>query len=263
MHTIGWKRLRSAQEGGTQPQGRSAPKDMPREDLPPQSRVPHQTAQPQDVLPTQKPISDEAAPPAPPAKWKKRLKRGFQVFLIVLALSMAYLFLLLGEPENATLEASTQPEESISVPMAALELQAGGDLSTLAATFGKPVLALYGGLELAGATLYDTAFQGAYARRAILTYTLEDGQRLTVESIRPTSASTLLAGKERATLSINQLYALAGVDAVRMDLQGGDICILGQTQDAVYAVRCPATHEAELGAVLKQTLLLQPDLQGE
>lgn len=256
---------RRAQDGGpAQPfedTQRQAPQSMPR-DIPTQSRVPKQAEKPQDVLPKQKPVTNEVQVEAKPAKWKKIAKRVAVVALAVLALSMAYLFLLLGEPDTVALEAQVIQEETIRVPMAAMEVAGGADLSTLAATFGKPVLALYGGAELQKVSLYDTAFQGSFARRACLTYMLEDGQVLTVESLRPTAAASLMTNGERTSLNISNIYSIGGYDAARMD-SSQNIYIIASSGEVVYGVCIPASHQDQLAPILKQTTLLLHDAMGE
>ncbi len=92
------------------------------------------------------------------------------------------------------------------MPIAASEAAGTTDLNQLAAKFGKPVMALYSsGLSLQKATLFDTAFRGGYARRLTLAYAFSDGAVITVESIRPTAAVSLLSDK-RYRLNVDSLY---------------------------------------------------------
>lgn len=246
--------------GSAQPQPRSAPQGMPR-NVPSQSRMPLQPERPKDALPPQAALTNEEAAPLPPKGWVVILKRVGLAVLGLAALALMYVFLLLGEPDNMTQEAPAPQEEKIRVPMAAVQASGSADLSALAASFGKPILALYGGLTLQKCSLYDTAFQGAYARRAALEYTFEDGQTLLVESLRPAQAVALLEAGRQASLSLDSLYVLAGIDAVRMD-NAQSICIFGQQDGAVYAVTCPPDHSADLAALLKQTTLMQPKAPG-
>ncbi len=246
--------------GSGQVQPRSAPQGMPR-DVPSQGRVPPRPEKPKDVLPPQAALTNEEAAQPPPKRWVVILKRICLGVLGVLALALVYVFLLLGEPDSMAVEAPPLQEEKIRVPMAAIQATGSADLPGLAASFGKPILALYGGLSLQKCTLYDTAFQGTYARRAVLEYAFEDGQTLVVESLRPTQAVALLEAGRQASLSLYSLYALAGIDAVRMD-NAQSICIFGQQDGAVYAVTCPKAHSGDLAALLKQTTLLQPKAPG-
>lgn len=236
--------------------GPRRPEGMPTQ-VPP--RKPPMPAPPTgEPLPVQKPITDEPEPVAP-ARWKGVVRRVLVALGILLALSMVYVFLLMGEPdEDDQLTAQTAvQEEAIRVPIAASEVGGNADLNPLAVNFGKPVLALYGSnLTLQKATLFDTAFNGGYARRLQLIYAFADGQTLMVESVRPTAAVALL-GSERYSLSMDSLYSLAGMDAVRME-SDTLVCMLTRSLDTAYAVVCPKEHEAELGALLKQLSLMQP-----
>lgn len=74
--------------------------------------------------------------------------------------------------------------------------------------------------------VYDTAFQGEYARRATLTYAFEDGQSLTVESIRPVSAIALLKGEDYH-LNGDTMYYIGGMDAAWME-NGADVLVFAR-----------------------------------
>ena len=87
-----------------------------------------------------------------------------------------------------------------------------------------------------------------------LTYAFEDGQALTLESIRPVSAIALLRGEDYH-LNGDSLYYIGGMDAAWME-NGTDVLVFGQTADAAYAVRCPIGHKADLEVLLKQTTLI-------
>ena len=245
---------RHAQDSG----GRAAPQGMPRE-VTSQSRAPRQIEQKRDVLPEQKPITDDGEQQKPPSKIRIFFKRLGLGLLLLLALSLAYIFLLLGEPEPMEEMPQTAiQEEVIHVPMAAVESEGVTDISTVAAAFGKPVLALYGDpFPLQKSTLSDTAFQGGYARRAALSYALPDGQILKLESIRPTAAVSLLK-QPGSSLYMFDIYNLAGMDAARMD-NPDTVCLFAQNTEAVYAITCPASQVEELWAVLRQTTLWSPN----
>ena len=119
------------------------------------------------------------------------------------------------------------------------------------------MLALYGSdLPLQKATLFDTAFHGGYARRMRLVYAFPDGQTLTVESLRPTGAVALLSGADYR-LTLDSLYAIAGMDAVRLE-NADSVCLLTRDLEAAYAVICPKAHADVLPALAKQLSLMQP-----
>ncbi len=206
-------------------------------------------------LPQQKAIDDDAPAPVKEPWWKKPLKRVLIILLTVLALVFAYIFLLMGEPEEDMQATQVPKPQPITMPMNALEAPGEANVPTLAETFGEPVLSLFGNaLPMQRARVFDTAFNGEYARRVTLTYSLEGGAELIMDSIRPIEAISLLGGDY--LLQADRLYAMAGMDAARM--QNDDTIILfGQSQTAVYAITLPRAHENQLEALLKQTLLVE------
>ncbi len=212
---------------------------------------------PQEPMPAQKPVTDEEeAPPKTPSRARKLLVRALLCLLLAAALVFAYLFLLLGEPDEDAKYAVSQPQAQITMPMSALETPGDADVQSLADTFGQPVLSLYGGLSMQKARIFDTAFEGGYARRVTLTYAFEDGATLTLESVRPTSAGELL-DQRGYKLEAQTLYTLGGLNAARMD-NSQQSCVFAQNDVAVYAVVCPASHAGDLPALLKTTTLTAP-----
>lgn len=235
---------------------RTPPDGMPHEAPRPAREALHGREKPKDILPEQKPVTD-AEEKRPPSRLRRVLTRVGLGILLIAALAFAYIFLLLGEPVHEEEGEVPAPEESaITMPMNALEVPGAANVESLADTFGQPVLSLYGGLEMRKARIFDTAFGGGFARRVTLTYTFEDGSPLTVESIRPASAVTLL-DEDGYRLNAGALYTLGGVSAARID-NGEQIRVFGQSETAVYAVTCPNAHEGDLTALLRQTVLIRP-----
>ena len=216
----------------------------------------HTQAPPPAQSGTPAPLDEEEIQLKPPSLFRRVLKRvGFAV-LLVLALVFAYLFLLLGEPDEDAKYMQKAAEETIAMPMSALEVPGEANVQTMADAFNQPVLSLGQALEMKKARIYDTAFEKGYARRVTLTYAFEDGTEITVESLRPTAAVTLLHEKGYK-LDAAALYTLGGLNAGRMD-NASTLCIFGQSDTAVYAVRCPRTHAQELTSLLRYTMLIAP-----
>ncbi len=165
----------------------------------------------------------------------------------------------MGEPgeDDQTDSQTTAQEETIRVPIAASEAAGTTDLNQLAAKFGKPVMALYSsGLSLQKATLFDTAFRGGYARRLTLAYAFSDGAVITVESIRPTAAVSLLSDK-RYRLNVDSLYTVAGLEAVRMD-SDAQICLLAPRLRSGLRAVLPRFPHGDLSALIKLMTLMEP-----
>lgn len=204
----------------------------------------------------QAPLTEEEISVRQPSKLVRFFKRVGLAVLLVLALVFAYLFLLLGEPDEDAKYIQPVAEETITMPMSALEVPGEADVHSLADTFGQPVLSFGQALKMQKARIYDTAFEGGYARRVTLTYTAEDGSAITVESLRPTAAVTLLkAGGYQ--LDASQLYTLGGLNAARMDDES-TCCIFAQSDTAVYAVICPLASAEGLTGLLRYTMLVAP-----
>lgn len=208
-------------------------------------------------MPQQQKLTDEEIVEKQPSKLARLIRRVGMLVLLALALVFAYIFLLLGEPDEDAKYVKKPMEESIAVPMSALDIPGESNADYLAETFGQPVLSLGQALPMYKSRIYDTAFEGGYARRVTLTYTLEDGQQLTAESIRPTSAVTLLK-QDGYKLDGSTLYTLGGLNAARMDNDSA-CCIFAQTDTAVYAVIAPLNCAEELPSLLRYTMLVAPE----
>lgn len=215
---------------------------------------------PRKAAPEQPPKAQREDAPEQPAKVPSRfrviLKRAGLALLVVLALAFAYLFLLLGEPDDDAKYLEAPAEERILMPMNAVETPGEANVQGLADSFDQAVLSLNGTLSMRRARIYDTAFEGGYARRVTLTYVFEDGTLLTAESLRPTAAATLFK-LDGGTLDGSSLYTLGGLNAARMD-NADTACVFAQSDAAVYAILCPASHAQELDTLLHATLLTPP-----
>ena len=148
------------------------------------------------------------------------------------------------------------------MPMTGQEMTANrGPVTAAAVSFGKPAMELRGGvLPLEKASLYDTAYRGGYARRLTLTYQFEDGQIMTIDSIRPPGAISLLDGYERTPSAWTRCTPMGGMDAVRMD-SDSYIRLAAAGTDAVYVVHFPVSHEEQLTDYLRYTGLIRTDGQ--
>ncbi len=204
----------------------------------------------------QQPVTDEEFEERRPSLPGRILRRVGLAVLIVLSLAFAYIFLLLGEPDDEAKHVEVPVEESILMPMTALDMPGESDVQKLSDAFGQPVLALGGPLTMYKSRIYDTAFEGEYARCVTITYTFEDGQILLAESMRPTKAVALLK-KEGYTLDASALYTMGGLNAARMENEQ-QVCVFAQSDTAVYAMTCPVSHAEELPELLRYTTLIAP-----
>ena len=238
--------------------GRTPPKGMPHQAPRPDQHALRGKPVKPDNLPKQRPV-DEPEEARRPSLLSRILKHAALGLLLVLALAFAYVFLLLGEPDDEAKYMEKVPEENIAIPMSALDMPGESDVQKLADSFGQPVLSLSQMLPMYKSRIFDTAFEGEYARCLTITYTFDDGQQLLVESIRPTSAVSLLKQQDY-TLDASALYSMGGLNAARMH-NDTQICVFAQSATAVYAVTCPVSHEEELSTLLRFTTLTEPAQQ--
>ncbi len=232
---------------------RQPPRDMPR-NVPPSDRVPPRQAPPRQATPSQKPIDDDAPSVAEVPRWRTIVKKVATVLLVLLALALAYVFLLLGEPDEEATQSAAPPAEVIRVPIQAVEITDKQQLGQLAASFSEPVLTLEELLPLSKATLFDSAYQNGYARRLSLLYTMEDGSLLQLDSIRPDGAVTLFEG--RYTQRVDEPYSFAGMSAQRLDA-GDHSLFLTRAGGVCYAVSVPASQLQQARELLKYCVLMQ------
>lgn len=236
--------------------GRTPPAGMPRQAPRPAGNALHSRKPPEAPMPAQRPVTDEETEERKPSLAGLVLKRVALGVLLIFALVFAYIFLLLGEPEEEAKYVQKPVEETITMPMSALDIPGESDVLNLAEAFGQPVLALNQRLTMYKSRIYDTAFDGEYARCVTITYTFEDGAQLLAESLRPTSAVNLLK-REGYTLDASALYTMGGLNAARME-NDTQICVFAQSDTAVYAITCPVSHAEELTDLLRYTTLAAP-----
>ena len=235
---------------------RTPPKGMPRQAPRPDRNALRGKPVQANSMPEQRPVTDEETEERKPSLASRVIRRIALGVLLILALAFAYIFLLLGEPDDEAKYVPKTVEETITMPMSALDVPGESDVQKLADSFGQPVLAVNQLLTMYKSRIYDTALDGEYARCVTITYTFEDGQQLLVESMRPTSAVTLLK-QEDYTLDASALYTMGGLNAARMH-NDTQICVFAQSDTAVYAVTCPVTHAEELANLLRYTTLVAP-----
>ena len=97
---------------------------MPAEAPRPRKSALRDRQKPRDPLPEQQPVTDEDAAPKKPSRLRIFLLRAAVAVLLVIALVFAYLFLLLGEPDEEAKYVDLPEEELITMPMGALEIPA-------------------------------------------------------------------------------------------------------------------------------------------
>lgn len=189
---------------------------------------------------------------------KKTIKRLFLFFLALVFIALFYVLAILIEPEK---DPTQQEQDSLFIPRDVLSPQAPhqvtqisqiGDLTYL---FPGPLMFLQEdeSIVFLGADLYDLAYEQGYARVARLTYTVKEATPISLYSIYPKEAFSLL-GKEKLHLTTSQEY-LSIFPAVRME-GSGDLRLHAQGNLALYALTVPTTLKDQLSALGRSTVLL-------
>ena len=180
---------------------------------------------------------------------KKVLRRIAAVVAAVVLIAVFYLAVILGQPEDAVTLAPVA-DQPLLAASPALQLTTAEELPRLADTFPAPVMSFLTGAgpQLNAGMSYDVAFENGFARIMELRYLLSDGTYVTVQSIYPARALSLVK-REGYTLTSAASYPIAGLQAVRME--GADIRFHAQGDQALYVVTLPKMAEESLSATLK------------
>ena len=190
---------------------------------------------------------------------RKVLERLLLLLLVAVCIGAFYLAVILAE-------VPADQEAPISTPAPTAVLSAGqprqigslNDFRQLVEHFPAPVLALQENTQLAfaGGLVNDLAYQGSFARLVTLTYLTPGGETLTLHSIYPAGAFSLLPG-EGYLLMDTLTASLAGMTAVRMEnVKTVRLHVKGES--ALYAFTAPKMGEEALGEITRQTLLVMP-----
>lgn len=184
----------------------------------------------------------------------------FAVLAVIVILVLAYLFLLMGEPEEEQKNMPTITEAKVQGPITPMEGVGEGSLEALPSAFEDSVMYLTQGAVLEKSRISDTASDGGYARVVALNYVLPSGVIIEVKSIRPVSATNLLKQGDEYTLDGTKMYSLAGMNAGKMS-NGKQSVIFAQSDTALYAVVFPESAKEEVTALLRATALLSPQAE--
>ena len=168
------------------------------------------------------------------------------VLLTVLLAAVFYVAVILGEPQEVESTAKPLADQPLLQGSPAVTIDGEGQLNALTTVFPAPVMrAVSGsGLTLVSGTSYDAAFENGFGRIVTLRYLNAAGQEMTVTSIYPARALSLM-GKGDYHLSAVAGQTLAGLRSVRME-NDATIRLHAQGEEAVYVVTVPNVETAEL-----------------
>lgn len=193
--------------------------------------------------------------------WRRIVKAVLASLLIVLLLAAFYIAVIMGNPQEAESSAITarQDQPLVEAMSSPLLITEQGQLGLLLDQFPAPVMAAMHSSVLTFETglCEDVAFEDGLGRIVTLAYRTAEDTLVTVKSIYPARALSLI-DKGDYSFSSTAGLPLAGLRSVRMENAAG-LRMHAQGSDALYVVTLP-----ELSATALRTLTSTLQLyQGE
>ena len=174
------------------------------------------------------------------------------LLLAAIAGILTFSFLLaavMGNPDRQQSKAKT--EETQLTGRESVSCESTEKLPDLLEGFPAPMLCFLSGgdMEFVSGTATDLAMDDGTARSITLNYRTGDGEAVTVRSVYPASAISLLKVDDY-TLSSATAQSIAGMSAVRMDKEN-TIRFHALSEEALYVVELPAMEESKITQTLK------------
>lgn len=174
--------------------------------------------------------------------WRRVLRALLTVLMSLLLIAVFYVAVVMGQPQGRITEADSLPAGQPLLPplSAAIRITDADDIDRLCEAFPAPIMCpMYGhALLFVEGTCRDTAFEDGFARVVTLTYRTEDFDALTITSIYPARALSLM-GKGDYAFSGMAGQPMATLRTVRME-DGQRIRLHAQGEEALYAFTAPA-----------------------
>ena len=198
----------------------------------------------------------EAAQVKAPAV-KRVLKAIGTTLLMLLLAAVFYVAVILGDPQEAEQSVKPLVDQPLLQASPAITIDGEGHLAALLNPFPAPVMCpLSGsGLTLVSGISYDAAFEDGFGRIVSLKYANAAGQEMTVESIYPARALSLMGRKDYHLAGVAG-QTLAGLRSVRME-NDSTIRLHAQAEEAVYVVTVPKMESSELIAFTRSLQLFE------
>ena len=188
---------------------------------------------------------------------RRVLRAVGSVLLTVLLAVVFYVAVILGEPQEIEQVVRPLADQPLLQASPAINIEGEGQLPALLNAYPVPVMHLLSGsgLTLVSGTSYDAAFENGFGRIVSLQYIGESGQEITIQSIYPARALSLMP-KGNYHLAGVAGQSLAGLKSVRME-NGSTIRMHAQAEDAIYVVTVPKMESSELIALTRSLQLFE------
>lgn len=181
-------------------------------------------------------------------RWKRVLRSLLTALASLALVGVFYVAVVMGQPQDSGVKAPEvlQDQPLLDALPAALHISSEKELAGLSEAFPAPVMhAAYGqALIFVSGECRDVAFEGGLGRIVTLTYRTEDFDTLTVTSIYPARALSLI-GKEDRTFTGKISPTLDGLRTVPMK-NSTTIRLHAQGPEALYVFTAPITADATL-----------------
>lgn len=179
--------------------------------------------------------------------------------LTVVLLLAFYIAVIMGNPQEEESSALTarQDQPLVTALDNALLITSEGDLGTLLDAFPAPMMAAMRStvLTFEKGVCRDVPFEDGLGRMATLTYRTAEGATVTVSSIYPARALSLI-DKADYTISADAGLPLAGLRSVRME-NTASIRMHAQGSEALYVVTLPRLSATALRTLTSTLQLYQ------
>lgn len=191
--------------------------------------------------------------------WRRAVKGVLASLLTVVLLAAFYIAVIMGNPQEAESSAiaAKQDQPLVDAMPAPLLVTDEGQLGSLLKEFPAPVMAAMHStvLTFQQGLCEDVAFEGGLGRRVTLIYSTAEGAAVTVVSLYPARALSLVE-KADYTISSTAGLPLAGLRSVRMT-NATAVRMHAQGSDALYVVTLPSLSATALRTLTSTLQLYQ------
>lgn len=188
----------------------------------------------------------------------RKILRGFLTALLtLLAAAIFYIAVILGEPQEELAAIQPLMDQPLLTASPAMNIEEEGLLFALHNDFPVPMMQpLAGsGLTFLSGESHDAAFDGGWGRIVTLRYRTSAGQELTVSSIYPARALSLVEKADYVLADVAG-QSLAGLKSVRME-NNTHIRLHAQAEEAIYVVTVPKMSSSELISITRSLQLYE------
>ena len=191
--------------------------------------------------------------------WRRLIKVIPATLLTVMLLAAFYIAVIMGDPQESESSAITakQDQPLVSAMSSPILITDQAQLGLLLNEFPAPVMAAMHStvLTFVQGLCEDVAFEDGLGRKVTLTYRTAEGASVTVTSLYPARALSLIE-KADYTISGTAGLPLAGLRSVRME-NDNSVRMHAQGSDALYAVTLPDMASSALRSFTSTLQLYQ------